>query len=340
MSKNKRLMLIVAMALLFTFSLGSMAMGEAAQRVVKIFINGQEVNAQDKNPIIIEGTTYVPLRMLGEMFNKTVAWDGPNYAVRITDKPDSNVQELQNTITQLKGQLANKEAEIVVLKAQLENLKEELEKKKTPSLKDLQKQLQKDYEVYQKIEFDITLKGNEKDIEVIIEVDLDDYYSRWSRLSDKDIKDYLQDIVDDILDVYENADIEGYIEDIADDKELVSFTLDRKGKVVIEKMDFKDLEEQIDNKYYNWFRSDYGFYFEKIELKGDADEIEFYVYLDYEYYEDEWDDFKADKYYKDDIEDFMERIAKEIAKEYSKADIYGYIVDESNNNKKLYTFWY
>lgn len=339
MSKKKKLIFIVAVALLFTFSLSSMALGQNVQKVVKIFINGKEVDTQDKKPLIISGTTYVPLRLLGEMFNKTVVWDGANYAVRITDKPDSNVQELQNTIAQLKGELATKEAEIIVLKAQLEALQQE--KNKTTSLSDLQKQLQKYYEVYKDIEFDITLKGNTDDIQVIVEVDLDDYKSKWQKLSTKNIETYLQYIVDDILAEFEDADVEGYIKDTAANKKLVTFTVNSKGKVVIDKgIDLSDLEKEIDDEYYDWFYKDYGFYFDKIELEGDEDEIEFYVYLDYDYYEDEWDDFKADKYFEDEIEDFMERIAKEIASEFKDADIYGYILDSSNNNKKLYSYSY
>ena len=52
----------------------------------------------------------------------------------------------------------------------------------------------------------------------------------------------------------------------------------------------------------------------EIELEGDEDEIIFNVYMDYDRYEDEWEDLRNR-----DIEYFMEDIYMEIEEEFEDA---------------------
>ena len=53
---------------------------------VKIVVDGQKINPTDANgnavePIIYNGTTYLPVRAVANAFGKEVYWDGPNYTV-------------------------------------------------------------------------------------------------------------------------------------------------------------------------------------------------------------------------------------------------------------------
>lgn len=53
---------------------------------VKIVIDGQKINPTDANgntvePIIYNGTTYLPVRAVAGALGKAVYWDGPNYTV-------------------------------------------------------------------------------------------------------------------------------------------------------------------------------------------------------------------------------------------------------------------
>ena len=53
---------------------------------IKIVVDGKEVNPTDANgnkvePIIYNGTTYLPVRAVANAFGKAVYWDGPNYTV-------------------------------------------------------------------------------------------------------------------------------------------------------------------------------------------------------------------------------------------------------------------
>ena len=57
-----------------------------AANVVKIVIDGTEITPRDANgkrvdPIIIDGTTYLPVRAVAEALGKEVYWDGPRYTV-------------------------------------------------------------------------------------------------------------------------------------------------------------------------------------------------------------------------------------------------------------------
>lgn len=53
---------------------------------VKIVVDGQKINPTDANgnsvePIIYNGTTYLPVRAVANAIGKAVYWDGPNYTV-------------------------------------------------------------------------------------------------------------------------------------------------------------------------------------------------------------------------------------------------------------------
>lgn len=59
--------------------------------VINIFIGGGRFIAKDANgnvvnPILKDGTTYLPVRAIGEAFDKEVAWDGATRTVTLTTK--------------------------------------------------------------------------------------------------------------------------------------------------------------------------------------------------------------------------------------------------------------
>lgn len=63
--------------------------GYAAQ-TVRLVIDGKELIPTDANgnrvdPIIIDGTTYLPVRAVANAFGKAVYWDGSNYTVYLGD---------------------------------------------------------------------------------------------------------------------------------------------------------------------------------------------------------------------------------------------------------------
>ena len=59
---------------------------------IKIYVDGVKIDPKDANgktvePFIYNGTTYLPVRAVGEAFGKTVTWDGATQSVYIGEKP-------------------------------------------------------------------------------------------------------------------------------------------------------------------------------------------------------------------------------------------------------------
>lgn len=74
--------------------------------VINIFINGakfiaKDVNGNVVNPVIVDGTTFLPVRAIGEAFNKEVLWEESTKTVKLISKPEEvitkNVIEYNKT---------------------------------------------------------------------------------------------------------------------------------------------------------------------------------------------------------------------------------------------------
>jgi len=60
-------------------------------RNIKIYADTNLVNtSKDNEPFILNGTTYLPVRAVGEALGKTVEWDGATQSVYIGGKPAAN----------------------------------------------------------------------------------------------------------------------------------------------------------------------------------------------------------------------------------------------------------
>ncbi|NMB26701.1 MAG: hypothetical protein GX987_01440 [Tissierellia bacterium] len=330
-AQRKRWKTVIVASLMIILIFTSLSYATGGKRVkkilqawygtVNIIYNGQNMTAQFE-PFIVDGTTYVPLRTMSTIFNKNVGWNATTNTATVTDKPTESFDYLRQ-------QIIIKDAEISDLKKKIEDLEEELDgrKKGSGSIRDLEKDLQDEYGKYEKIDFDITLKGDRKDIDVKIEVDLgkSKYRDRWDDLSNRKIENYIEDICDDILYEFPDANIEGYIRDTDEREDLISFYTTSKGKVVIEDEDrdrdtsLRDLEKDLDDTYYDYFRD----ITLEIKLKGDSRDVEYTVNIDYNKYKKEWDKL-SDK----DIKKLMSNIYDDIEYEWSKADITGYVYDK------------
>lgn len=323
MMKNKKKLVAIVIVLTMMLSLFSVAYAKGTYQTlnawygdIKIVANGKQVVSSIK-PFMVNDTTYVPIRMLGEALGKTVSWDGSTYSVIIADKPDP-------TDTLLWQQLFDKDKKINELEKKIALL--ESEKDKSVDLDDLEDDLMDDYEEYKDIEFDISIDGDEDDIEVEIYVDLSDYKSKWNRLKQSDIEDYLQDIVDDILDEFDDADITGFIEDDDSGDELLEFTVSSKGKVSVSyknTVDLDDLERNL-NRWYGSYRDlDIDIY-----LDGEEDDITVEIYVS----KSEWN--VLDDY----AQAFLDAIVDDILDEFKDADVDGFIEDDSSRNELLTFF--
>lgn len=317
---KKKLTVVILSVLVFSVFITTAVFAEGAFKNlkawygdIKIFSNNQQVQ-MDVKPFIVDGTTYVPLRALSNILNKNVGWDQANLRIDINDKPDSYAANM----AYLSQQLVERQIKINELEAKVKQLEAELAKSSTNSLDDMEKYLNKQYGTYEKIKFDIDLKGNKDDIEVRIYVDLYDYSTKWKNLSTTKIKGYIKDIVDDILYELKNAKVTGFIEDSDSRKELVDFYLNTKGSLVVDiknsnTYDLEDLEDELNDVYYKYK----GVYFD-IFLSGDKYDI----IVDIDAFNDDIDELSTS-----DIKKYLENICDEIFYYYPDADIEGYIGD-------------
>lgn len=320
MFKNKKKVLALTISTLILFlSFGSTCYAATAQstltaqfKALKILLNGSQITMESQ-PILVNGSTYLPLRAFANLFNKNVDWNAELQQVSITDKPD-------NELASLKSQIVEKDNQILILQAQLTA-------KSDRSLTDMKKQLTKDYDDYESLDVTITLSGSKSKITVKVDVGSK---SKWNKLSSTKQTKLLQNIADDLDDEYDDPSISGTVK--AGSTTISSFTVNSSGKVKLSSEDLSDVEDDLNDDYDELGGIDDL----EIELDGDEDLVTFTIYIDYDDFEEEWDslsDSKISTYMKNihsDIEDTIEDMD-----EYEDANVSGKILDISNNDKTM-----
>jgi hypothetical protein len=77
LSKKRKVLVLVSLALAL------LLMGAAASQSIRLEINGKEVKS-DVAPVIVDGRTLVPVRVVSETLGAKVAWDATTRTVKIT----------------------------------------------------------------------------------------------------------------------------------------------------------------------------------------------------------------------------------------------------------------
>ncbi|WP_311080602.1 stalk domain-containing protein [Paenibacillus polymyxa] len=304
---------------------------QAVYNNIKIIYNGTEIPADAKTePFLLDGVTYIPLKLAGTALDKKVTWDGTNKRVVIADNgvpiDQSTVTALNNQITTLTQELntakaanTTKDATIAQLQKDNQTLKDTASKSSTDTLKDLQKQLNKDYSDSYNTNSDITLDGNKSDITVTIEMTK----SRWDALSDSRRESYLEDIVDDILKEYKDADIEGTVKDSSNRNKLATFSTNNKGDVTIKKLasslDTSTIQRNLSDRYGTY--SGVGFDF---TVRGDSSEATVDVYVN----SDDWN--KLSNNQKNNLTDGVINYLKD---RESVSKVVGYVRNKGNSSQ-------
>ncbi|ADM72417.1 hypothetical protein GMA19_04662 [Paenibacillus polymyxa E681] len=259
---------------------------QAVYNNIKIIYNGTEVPADAKTePFLLDGVTYIPLKLAGTALDKKVTWDGTNKRVVIADNgvpiDQSTVTALNNQITTLTQELntakaanTTKDATIAQLQKDNQTLKDEASKNSSSSLKDLQKKLNDNHRDAYSTNSDITLDGNKSDITVTIEMTK----SRWTDLTDSRKETFLEDIGEDILKEYKDADIEGTVKNSSNRDKMATFTINSRGKVslrdVASSFDANTIQRDLFNRYSNY--AGVGFDF---SVRGDSSKADVDVYV-------------------------------------------------------------
>lgn len=72
------------------------AIGYAASSSPKIFVNSNEVKSS-KQPKVIDGTVYVPIRSISEGFGSEIAWDNKSKTVYVNSDPSFKSETIDKT---------------------------------------------------------------------------------------------------------------------------------------------------------------------------------------------------------------------------------------------------
>lgn len=296
---------------------------EVAYNNIKVKYNNQEVAIDSSlEPFMVNGTTFIPLRAMGNVFGKQVSWDSVNKVVNVADATAADgttIAELQSQITAKDTRINSLLVEIQVLKQELADAEEVTE---VYDLDSMESDLNDDFEDYKDTDATITLKGDEDDVIVKVYVDP----KKWANnLTSAKQEIYLQNIVNEILEKYGDADIEGTVVSDEDADVLVSFTVDNSGNVDVdsEGSDIDDLQDNLNEDYGDYQNGDFTF-----TLSGDEDDITIKVYVT----ETDWADLSSSKQ-----NALISNLTGDIEDAFSGVDITGYIIN-SKNNSRIDTF--
>lgn len=296
---------------------------KAVYNNIGITYNGTAISYDaEGEPFMINGTTYLPLRLVGTALNKNVSWDGNNKRVIITDNGaagpadnstitalNSQINSLNQELTATKTSISSKDSQITSLKADIEKLK--AVQSKTVDLDDMEEKLNDRYGDYKKTDAEISLSGDVDDITVRIDVNK----SKWRDLSSSVKKDIVQDIVDDLLSEYKKADISG---GIYDSGKLESFSVSSSGKVSLSgssAMDLDEMEDELKDEYDRYKKTS-----SRISLSGDEDDITVRIDVN----KDGWRELSSATQRK-----YLQDIVDDLRAEYEDAKITGKIYDSS-----------
>lgn len=309
---------------------------------VRISHNNTDVTTQ-VSPIMINGTTYLPLRSMAYLFNKDIGWVKSTNTVELSDKNDSTVTDLNNQITILNSQVADLRSQVgskdIYIQQLLEKIKSlentisSMNSSSSINIDDLEESLNDDFDSYKGAEFEITLSGDEDDITVTIQTDEED----WEDITGTYQKKYLQDIANDILDEFDDADISGKVKDGS--STLTEFSVSSDGNVEIDSSSTvnklkSQLNDKLDDDYFGTLPEIDNDDLE-ITLEGDTDELTFTINIDLDEYESDWDDLSDSV-----IRNYMNNIYKYITDQddFEDTEVIGYFydTDDDDNIAKLY----
>ncbi|WP_411346164.1 stalk domain-containing protein [Paenibacillus sp. WLX1005] len=314
---------------------------------IKVLYNNQQVTVADaQEPFMINGTTYVPLRVLGDAVGKKVTWNNTDKTVTIADTtaqvPQSTVDSLNaqiqslqlqlnnattqsttkdSTITQLQAQVTDLNSQITTLKNQLADNSDTSTSVSTAMTK-LQKTLNNSYGDYKGTGAAIELTGSKSSVKVAIRVT----ESTWNDLSTTNRKNLLQNVVNDILDnsTFEDATITGTVYN-KNSVKLVGFTVNSSDTVVLSaNVDLTNVQKDLNTNYGTYRNIKLS-----IELSNDNDEsIVFRVYAN----KSDWNtltDYQTTS--------LLSSIAADIDAAYNNLGktIYGFVYDSSNKSSIL-----
>ena len=328
---------------------------------INVKVDG-EYKVPNMEPFFIGDSVYVSLRDAGQLIGSQVNWNGTTNTVEI------NTSSIANSA--LEAELATRNHELAVAKSEMQKMQDKIEQyeKKlgitddkdddkdededkdednsiaASDLKDMLKKLDKYYSDKYDVEWEFTLKGNEKGLRLVMEYDSKADGKAFKEISKSNLEKLAKDIMRDSQSDLGKIKVEGKIYDTREEVTKAEFTMSTKGVFDFEynrsgdfdEEELKDYAKILEDKYDDFPSLNFGGTFDggsirvrEIVLTEDDGDLEFEIYTDYadmSIAKRAWDDMDATA--KNKLEEYMEDIQDEIEEEFD-AKVIGYVFNES-----------
>ena len=246
MSKNYK-KLCLALGLSGIIGAGAITAQSGTQNVQATYRNIQ-VNYNGVNqsmavePFLVNGSVYVPLRAVGDIFGASASWQPASNTVVLTGGSSASSQE---EITQLKYQIAALTQELSTANAELAQYKannstnnsnnsntntsgSNITKEQLKQTEDYLNSNFSDY--FNNITMNYTLSNTSNQINVEISYETRAENTTFDKLSQSKIEAFMKKIGDNIAATHSDIAISGTIEYTKDSQEKASFTRNKNGK--------------------------------------------------------------------------------------------------------------
>ncbi|OON98618.1 MAG: hypothetical protein ATN35_04360 [Epulopiscium sp. Nele67-Bin004] len=326
---------------------------------IKVTFNNGYVTTVNE-PFIVDGTTYVSLRDIANIFNVITEWDPTSQTVKLQGSM-SNEEEMAYQL-----QVASLQTQLLAMQEKLNQYiendiqaEEELEENAL-TLAELETLLENEFYNEHKIRWYFELDEKNRYIDMQIEFYGDDYGSRYAALDDDDIVDFIEDVLIFMVDevtgtTMAGKEVRGDIVDLDNNENLVSFTLSSTGYLTYDiEYATVSLSDVASSIYTDVIRGIYDRWLPSVVTYDDLEfqlsirdlYIEerngfftFFVVVDAANYIDDWNNLDTTYYSATRrLTRFMNDIADELADVFNldvEDDIAGYIVAQYDHDEIL-----
>ncbi|MBE6022986.1 MAG: copper amine oxidase N-terminal domain-containing protein [Cellulosilyticum sp.] len=243
---------------------------QATYRDIKVTYNNvQQTIAQE--PFSVDGTVYVPLRAISDIFGATANWQPTTNTVALSGGASNNTNNAtsQAEITNLNYQIAALQQELNAAKTELAQYKaNEMINNNTQvnnntsgstittdQLKVTENELNTEYaDFFSNISFYYTLSLSGNEINVNIAYDTRSENTSYEKLSTSKIETYMKKLGDFIASKHQDIAISGTIEYTNESLEKASFTRSKTGKYsYAHSFDEEGIKEILEDETGNYF---------------------------------------------------------------------------------------
>lgn len=326
---------------------------------VNLYYNGVNQNAATQ-AVIIDGVTYLPIRAFGNMLGLSLDWNQNTRTV--------SVQGTTDTLLSAQAELRAKDYQIAALTKELEALKNQGVISSTTSsnsssddyettsgtdilgseLTATREALENDLSDYfRDIEFDFNLALSSSKLRVTIEIDDSSDYHEFNQLSRSEVKDFMEEVCEDIRERHDDIQIVGTIKYTNSNKTLYSFnysksdylsysssSYDSSYDTYYDEDDLLDIVEETTKLKIEGYRGWVYVEDAKISVNDNRERIIFTLYLDVDDKDikEAWNDHTG---IDNDttLRSYLKDIAEGLHDETDYEDIQGILIDDDTNNQ-------